>query len=288
VSEKEQDTEVEEKDFLEDEHEGEKETESGDDEKPEGDAEEGEDKAGDDEKPEDGKKSNPDSKDGEGKESSKKDEKPEKSEDSQKDDKTKDQQKMVPLSLYLEERRKNKQKGNQDDNKGDEKDDEDDDEFFASKEAVDKRIADMESRFNHQRQLDKLAIAEDLYASTDPDYSSKREIFLKAIDANPELESRMLNATNPAKFIAEFGEAALDMEELRQAGSVKAFKEKIRAEVMAELKGRKPDSDSEADDDEKDEEELPESLSGKRSKNVTASKKDIKTEEEESFEDLGF
>lgn len=148
--------------------------------------------------------------------------------------------KKVPLSAVLDERHKRqaaerelerlRAQGDKPQTEPEKKD------FF---EDPDTRLKEMENRFQAQiveaQAKIRLDISEEMMRKSDADYDRKRELFLKAADADPNLVRAMMAARNPAEWVVEFAEAYDLHSTLKGVKSVKALKDQLREEVRKEL-----------------------------------------------------
>jgi hypothetical protein len=77
-------------------------------------------------------------------------------------------------------------------------------------------------------------MAESFMRTQHTDYDGARDFFLQQAQQNPYLVWQMRQAPNPAQFAYETGKK---LQALQDLGDPNAYREKVKAEIMAELQG---------------------------------------------------
>jgi hypothetical protein len=84
----------------------------------------------------------------------------------------------------------------------------------------------------------KIEISREMYLDSKPDFEEKEAAFVKMAQANPSLVQQMYASANPAKFAYETAKKQLAIDAM---GDPETYREKLKAEILAELQGGTPE-----------------------------------------------
>lgn len=93
--------------------------------------------------------------------------------------------------------------------------------------------AQLLSQVKTMTQADRISMSRSLMIDAKEDYAEMEQVFLGMVEKDPSLATKMRDADNPAKFAYEQAQQHKTLEEI---GDPVAFRERLRQEILAELK----------------------------------------------------
>lgn len=91
----------------------------------------------------------------------------------------------------------------------------------------------LKSELNETRTRDRIELYREIQAEQYPDYIEKEQAFIELAKQNPILITQMNQAKNPARFVYE---QMVKLEEFEKSKNIDSYREKLKAELMAEVK----------------------------------------------------
>jgi hypothetical protein len=150
-----------------------------------------------------------------------------------------DAEKHWSEAAYYDEKRKRKELQEKLEalEKSNQKQDEGPDLFVDPKGFTEGLKNDLKNTLLHER----INLSRELLMETKQDYAEKEAKFVELAQANPALVSQMNSSANPAKFAYDLAKKELEKEAklklVEEIGDIEAFKQKLRDEILAEVKG---------------------------------------------------
>jgi predicted protein tyrosine phosphatase len=106
--------------------------------------------------------------------------------------------------------------------------------LFADPQAV---LSKLEARAEEKAFIQLTNFSRDLMKEAKPDYEEKEKVFVELAKSDSSLIEKMRKSTNPAKFAYE---TAVKHEFLQEVSDPVKYREKIKAELLAELSKETP------------------------------------------------
>ena len=98
-------------------------------------------------------------------------------------------------------------------------------------------IENIKSEVRHESFIQLTNLSRDVMMDAKPDYEEKEKVFVELAKADPALIDKMKSSSNPAKFAYE---TAVKHEFMQEVSDPVKYREKIKAELLAELTKSSP------------------------------------------------